>query len=59
MNNTVITWRTKKVENGFEYSVIEVGYQVDTITHKTGVLATRAQAKGQAQKWAKYIKATR
>jgi len=54
--NTVITWNTKKVSNGFEFNVISVGYQVQTKTHKTGVRSSRAIAKRQAQKWVRYFK---
>lgn len=54
--NTVITWNTKKVSNGFQFNVISVGYEVETKTHKTGVLSSRAKAKRQAQKWVKYLK---
>lgn len=54
--NDVISWRTKKVEGGFEFRVISVGYQVDTIIHKTGLMSTRARAKSQAVKWVRYYK---
>ncbi len=54
--NSVITWNTKKVSNGFRFNVISVGYQVETKNHKTGVCSSRAKAKRQAQKWAKYLR---
>ena len=55
--SNVISWRTKKTAEGFEFRVIEVGYQVETKVLKTGVLPTRARAVTQAKKWVRYLKA--
>ena len=52
----VITWNTKKVETGFEFKVIQVGFQVNTVVLKTGVLSSRAKAVTQAKKWTRYFK---
>lgn len=56
---TVITWNTTTTAAGFEWKVIEVGYQVDTKVLKTGKAATRARATGQAKRWSRYLKAVR
>lgn len=53
----VITWRTEKIDNGqFRYIVKRVGYQHQEII-QTGIRSTRAQAKGMAQRWVRYLKA--
>jgi hypothetical protein len=54
--NRVVTWRTKKVDNGFEFRVFSLDYKKDTIIHKTGVLPTRARAVTQAKKWVRHYK---
>lgn len=51
----VITWNTKKVAGGYEWRVYTVGYQVKSITLKSGIRPTRAQAEGRAQKWMLYL----
>lgn len=57
MTTRVPTWRTTKVDGGFEYHVYSFGYQVPEETLKLGVCATRAQAKGFAQRWLRRYKA--
>lgn len=56
---SVITWNTKKIANGFEFKVIEVGYQVPTLMLKTGKCRTRAIAANRAKKWARFLKANK
>ena len=53
----VHTWRTKKVEGGFEWSVSTIEYNKPSVTLKSGRRATRAQAAGIAKKWLRYINA--
>lgn len=57
--NQVVTWSTKKVDGGFQFTVTSFDHGVDTITHKTGIASTRARASAQAKQWAKYIKQLR
>lgn len=52
----VITWRTKKVIDGFEFRVFTVEYNKPSTILKTGKLSTRARAVNQAKKWTRYIK---
>lgn len=59
MTSTVIGWNTTKTADGFQFRVYTVGYQVPTETLKTGICSSRAKAKLQAQKWARYLKAQR
>lgn len=54
----VYSWHTTKVSNGFRFTVQLVGYQVPTVTLKTGVVATRAQAVTRAKAWKMHLKAT-
>jgi hypothetical protein len=60
-----ISWNTTKTAEGFSFKVYEIigrpqpnaqGSYADLITLKTGTRATRAQAKGIAQKWCRYLK---
>lgn len=66
MGKRNITWNTTKTDAGFAFRVYEVipravpnsdGSYADFVTLKTGALSTRAQAKGQAQRWCRYLKA--
>ena len=59
------TWRTNKINNGFEYKILKVtslnkptkeGLYAKTEIVKQGVFPTRARAKGQAQRWVRYLK---
>jgi hypothetical protein len=61
-----ISWNTTKAAEGFNFSVYEIigrqepnaeGSYADIVVLKTGSRATRAQAKGLAQKWCRYLKA--
>lgn len=54
--SNVISWRTKKTPNGFEFLVVELAYQVKTEILKTGVLPTRARAVARAKKWVRHLK---
>lgn len=56
MKMPVITWKTKKTDTGFDWFVIEVLYGQDNVVLKSGTLKTRAQAKGQAQRWVRFLK---
>ena len=53
----VITWKTHKIENGYEWTVYSFGYQIPVVTLKTGISSTRPRATGQATRWAAYLKA--
>jgi hypothetical protein len=53
----VISWRTHKIEEGFQFQIVRIGYAVPTEVIKSGVCATRAQAMGMAKKWTRYYKA--
>ena len=53
----VMTWHTKKTNNGFEFRVITIEYQKKSKILKSGVLPTRARAVTQAKKWVRYLKA--
>lgn len=55
----VITWRTRKVDGGFEYVVYSFGYQIPTETLKTGVVRTRAIATRLGKQWAAHLKSQR
>lgn len=61
-----ISWSTTKTTDGFGFKVYEVvglaqpnaeGHHAEFVTLKTGSRTTRAQAKGLAQKWCRYLKA--
>lgn len=61
-----ISWNTTKATTGFDFSVYEVvsrtepnaeGKYADFVQLKAGNCATRAQAKGHAQQWVRYLKA--
>jgi hypothetical protein len=65
--NTFYSWNTKKVDGQYTWFVKSVtsrttpnsaGQYADTVVIKTGTKATRAQAKGLAVKWARYLKAS-
>lgn len=55
----VVTWRTHKTAEGYEWTVYEFGYQVPNNALKTGVCRTRAQATERAKKWTLYFKRSR
>lgn len=66
MSKRNISWSTTKNSAGFAFRVYEVissaepnadGNYAEFVTLKTGILATRAQAKGHAQRWCRYLKA--
>ena len=57
MTMTVITWKTHKSADGYEWTVYSFGYQIPTVTLKTGVCKTRPRATGQARGWCAYLKA--
>lgn len=61
-----ISWNTTKTAEGFSFEVYEIvgrsepaaaGRYADLVTLKTGCRSTRAQAKGLAQRWVRYLKA--
>ncbi len=53
----VITWKTKKVANGFEFKVITVEHGKPSQVLQSGVLPTRPRAVTQSKKWVRYLKA--
>lgn len=64
----IISWNTTKTAEGYAYRVYQVvprtepnaeGQYADTVTLRTGTRATRAQAKGRAQQWCRYLKGRR
>ena len=61
-----ISWNTMKTAEGFNFSVYEIvsrsepnaeGMYADIVPLKVGSCSTRAQAKGLAQRWVRYLKA--
>jgi hypothetical protein len=65
-SSRIISWSTTKTAEGFAFRVYQVlprtepnaeGQYADVVTLKAGTRATRAQAKGRAQKWVRYLKA--
>ncbi len=66
MNNTFYSWNTKKTQAGFKWTVSEIkkrntvnefGKYADSRIIKEGLRSTRAQSKGIATKWVKYLTA--
>lgn len=55
--NRVISWSTKKVNNGYQFIVYSFDDGKPRINHQTGILPTRARAKLLAQKWVKFYNA--
>jgi hypothetical protein len=53
----ITTWRTTKTETGFSFTVFQIGYQVPSVTLKTGECSSRAKAMLLAKKWVRYFKA--
>lgn len=53
----VTCWNTHKVANGYEFRVFAVGYQVPSVTLKTGLCSSRAKAVRQAKAWVRFLKA--
>jgi hypothetical protein len=54
--NLVITWSTHKTGFGFEYRIFTIGYNVPSVTLKTGLCSTRSIAVRQAKAWTRYFK---
>lgn len=52
----IITWRTHKIEKGFYFEVIRMGYGVSGEILKTEICSSRAKAVLQAKKWVRYFK---
>jgi hypothetical protein len=61
-----ISWNTTKSAEGFQFRVYEIigrqiadasGSYADWVILRTGTHRTRAQAKGMAQRWCRYLKA--
>jgi len=54
--NRAISWKTKKVENGFMAIVTSFDYKVARVLHFEQTYKTRAIAKSNAQKAVRYLK---
>lgn len=61
----IYTWRTSKVEKGYQFKVLKIvprktpdkqGQFADTSTVKTGVLPSRDKAKRMAIKWIRFFR---
>jgi hypothetical protein len=53
----IITWRTHKTPDGFQFRVYTFGYQTPETDLKTGTSLTRSKAVARAKKWARYFRA--